>query len=147
MVIKTSITSFFVAGIIQGSIKEEEIHNQDYRQYIKDILKKRYPKANIQCSIELYPDSLTYSEAKQRVAFFDLMQKTGEADILIVYLPEASMGSAIEMWEAYRNKHVIIAISPLNVNWVVRFLSSEIIPDLTSFTTFVENGSLDKYVK
>ncbi len=140
-------TTFFVAGIIQGSHQKEKIHCQDYRIFIKDILKKYYPDSQIQCSIELYPDSLTYSEEKQRSAFFDLMRKTAAADILLVYLPEASMGSAIEMWESHREGHTIIAISPLDLNWVVRFLATEIVPDLDSFADFVKQGGLDKYIK
>ena len=139
--------SFFVAGIIQGSHTLEVIHNQDYRAFIKSLLKNRYPDAEIKCSIELYPDSLSYTPEQQRSAFFDLMYQTSQADILIVFLPQASMGSAIEMWESFRNQHTILVISPLTVNWVVRFLATEIIPDLSTFESFVNSGQLDQYVE
>ena len=60
-----------------------------------------------------------------------------EIDLLIAYVPEASMGTAVEMWEAWKNGAVIISISGMTRNWVVRYLSHRIYPDLESFKAAV----------
>ena len=46
------------------------------------------------------------------------------------------------MWEAWKNGAVIISISGMTRNWVVRYLSHQIYPDLESFKTAVKNGEL-----
>jgi len=65
-----------------------------------------------------------------------------EVDVLIAFVPEASMGTAIEMWEAWKNKAVVITISPLKVNWAVRFLSHAIYPDLLAFFAALDSGEI-----
>jgi hypothetical protein len=47
----------------------------------------------------------------------------GETDLLIAFVPEATMGTAIEMWEAARHGRVVVTISPLDLNWAVQFCS------------------------
>ena len=44
-------------------------------------------------------------------------------DLLIAYVPEASMGTAIEMWEAHQHARVVVTITPLSHNWVVQITS------------------------
>jgi len=56
----------------------------------------------------------------------------------ITYLPEASMGTAIEMWECYRNKVRIWTISPMKENWSVRFLSDKIFKSLDEFEKYLK---------
>lgn len=66
-----------------------------------------------------------------------------EVDVLIAFVPEASMGTAIEMWEAYKNAAVVLTISPLAVNWAVRFLSDMIYRDLPEFFAALESGEIN----
>ncbi|MCK5526056.1 MAG: hypothetical protein KAJ05_02850 [Candidatus Latescibacteria bacterium] len=134
---------FFIAGIIQGSISELEIHSQDYRIRIREMLKKHFPEAEVFCPVEHHPNSLYYAFEKGQRTFFDLMERAGEADVLVAFLPEASMGTAIEMWEAFQRGRVVLAVTPLRENWVVKFLADAVLDSLEGLETFITSGELD----
>ena len=134
---------FFIAGIIQGSISELEIHSQDYRIRIREMLKKHFPEAEVFCPVEHHPNSLYYAFEKGQRTFFDLMERAGEADVVVAFLPEASMGTAIEMWEAFQRGRVVLAVSPLRENWVVKFLADAVLDSLEGLETFITSGELD----
>lgn len=136
----------FLAGIIQGSIAEDRIHGQDYRSRLKSVLSKALPGAEVFCPIENHPNSLGYSFAKGRDVFMFLMKKAAEADVLLAFVPEASMGTAVEMWEAYNCGKLVIAISPLKKNWTVKFLSHKVLADMEEFERFAESGELAEMV-
>jgi hypothetical protein len=68
----------------------------------------------------------------------------GQVDVLVAYLPSASMGTAIEMWHAYRGHVPVYTISPLADNWVVQSLSDHVFPDVAAFVTFVVDGGLSR---
>ncbi|NQT53023.1 hypothetical protein HQ576_13280, partial [bacterium] len=55
---------------------------------------------------------------------------------------EASMGTAIEMWRAHGEGKLVVTLSPLDLNWVVRFLSTVLLPDVAAFEAFVRSGEL-----
>ena len=55
------------------------------------------------------------------------------ADVLVAYVPEASMGTAIEMWQAFKAGAHVFTISPLAENWVVKFLSQRVFATLDEF--------------
>ena len=63
-----------------------------------------------------------------------------EIDVLVAFVPEASMGTAIEMWEAHQHGAAVITISPLRHNWAVKFLSHAIYADLAAFEAAVRSG-------
>ena len=134
---------FFIAGIIQGSISELEIHSQDYRIRIREMLKNHFPEAEVFCPVEHHPNSLYYAFEKGQRTFFDLMERAGEADVLVAFLPEASMGTAIEMWEAFQRGRVVLAVTPLRENWVVKFLADAVLDSLEGLETFITSGELD----
>ena len=138
---------FFIAGIIQGSISELEIHSQEYRIRIREMLKKHFPGAGVFCPIEHHPNSLHYAFEKGQRTFFDLMARAGEADVLVAFLPEASMGTAIEMWEAFQHGRVVLAISPLKENWVVKFLTDAVVNSLEDLEDFITSGELDMLIE
>ena len=52
------------------------------------------------------------------------------------------MGTAVEMWEAHRAGATILAITPLEHNWVVRFLSHHVFRDLEEFEVSIRSGEL-----
>ena len=70
----------------------------------------------------------------------------GEVDAVIAFVPEASMGTAIEIWEAHQNGHAVITISPLSKNWAIRFLSDLIYPNLGSFLVGLESGEVERAI-
>jgi hypothetical protein len=138
------MASFFVAGIIQGSRCDRSIHSQSYRDEIVGFLRQTFPDDEVYCPIENYPNSLAFDEATARATFFGLMERAAEADVVIAFCPEASMGTAIEMWQAFQAGVPLITISPMAANWVVKHLSSVVLPDLDAFRAWVVGGGFDK---
>ena len=107
----------------------------------------RYPEVEVFCPFELHPNSVNYDEAMGRQTLLDEAAQAAAADALIAYVPEASMGTAIEMWQAYQAGKPVWTISPLSANWVIRFLSTRVFPDLDAFLQFVRSGGLDDLIK
>jgi len=71
-----------------------------------------------------------------------LIEEVGRADIVVAYLSQASMGTAIEMWRAYEKGVPVLTISALAENWVVNFLSTRVFPTMDEFAVFIEQGGL-----
>ncbi|MCF0234768.1 MAG: hypothetical protein HUK22_07315 [Thermoguttaceae bacterium] len=134
---------FFIAGIMQGSIVEASLHSQNYREDIRAKLAEAFPDAEIYDPLAANQNSLFYTFDFGKNVFLNHNVMCGsEIDVLIAYLPEASMGTAVEIWEAWKNGAIIIVISPLAENWVVKFLSSAIYPDLPTFFAAVKSREL-----
>ena len=89
----------FIAGIMQGSHAKAAIHDQDYRGRIDALLRIAFPEAEIYDPRANHKKSLGYKETTGREVFFGHNFMCREMDVLLAYLPEASMGTAIEMWE------------------------------------------------
>lgn len=138
---------FFLSGIIQGSLSGKDIHKQDYRKEIKELLKKHFPGVHVYCPVENYPGSPDFDDIKGKGTFFNLMQKASEVDVLVAFLPEASMGTAIEMWEAHKRENMVLCISPLKNNWVVKYLSTAVFGDIAEFENYIRAGRLNKLLE
>lgn len=137
-----TVTNIFLAGIIQGSIADAAIHDQDYRARIKAIIADALPEAAVYCPVENHPASLDYDDDQGRRVFEQHVWMARDSDLVVAYLPSASMGTAIEMWEAHRKGTPIVAITPLAVNWVVRFLCDLVVADLEEFEAAARDGRL-----
>ena len=133
------IRSFFLAGIIQGSKKGNILHNQDYRQEIKDILKEYFPDAKIIDPVNIHPNSVGYDYSAGESVFHESIKQATHCDCLVAYLPEASMGTAVEMWECYKKKIPVWTITPMKENWSIKFLSTEIFESLEEFERFLKS--------
>lgn len=138
--------SFFLAGIIQGSIASEAVHCQDYRREIKEIIERCVPGARVYCPFENHPESLAYDDARARRVFFDHIQMAAQADCLVTYLPEASMGTAVEMYAAMEAGRAVVTVSPLTSNWTIKFLSDVILPDTAELARFASSGELAAFL-
>jgi len=136
------IRSFFLAGIIQGSKKGKTLHNQDYRQEIKDILKKYFPDAKIIDPVNIHPNSVGYDYSRGESVFHESIKQATHCDCLVAYLPEASMGTAVEMWECYKKRIPVWTITPMKENWSIKFLSTEIFESLEEFERFLKSEVL-----
>lgn len=141
------MTKFFLAGIIQGSIREEAIHPQDYRAHIKEMLLRQVRDADVYCPIERHPDSLGYDDERGREVFFGHVERAAASDVLVAFLPEASMGTGIEMWEAHRRGCIVLTVTPMLANWAVKFLSTRVFADLDAFEKFVSSGELARLIE
>ena len=139
---------FFIAGIMQGSRIEAVCHDQNYRSILTDRLRKFFPNATVYDPYANHQESLNYSFESGRQVFLTHNKMCGaETDALIAFLPEASMGTAIEMWEAWKNGAAIISISPMVENWVVKFLSDAIYPSLNEFNFALETGEISSILE
>ena len=137
----------FLAGIIQGSRDRDGIHPQDYRTRLKEVLRRHHPDVRIYCPVEHHPKSLGYEERKGREVFFDHLEMAASCDVLVAFVPEASMGTALEMWEAYRNGRVVLTVSPLLTNWTVKFLSTHVVRDIDELDAFLAEGGLTRLLE
>ena len=127
---------------MQGSHLAATIHNQDYRGRIKRLLAQHFPLAEIYDPLADHSDSLAYDDQRGRTVFFHHNHLCREVDVVLAFVPEASMGTAIEMWEAYRHGRAVIAVSPLKHNWAVKFLSHELYADLDELEGALAGGQL-----
>ena len=137
----------FIAGVMQGSRLDNQIHEQDYRLRIVQALRAHVPGARITDPWALEPESVSYDADLARKTFLKNTALAGEADLLIAYLPHASMGTAIELWTAFQNHAYIVAVTPLQHNWVVQITANEVLPDLESLLAYIESGQLSEEVK
>jgi len=137
---------FFVAGIMQGSKATKGIHAQDYRQQICQLIRQHFPEAEIYDPLAEHRNSVDYEAAFGREVFFRHNRMCREVDVLVAYLPEASMGTAIEMWEAFQHGAAVISISPLRTNWTVCFLSHAIYDDMEQFARGLQSGEVARVI-
>ena len=137
----------FIGGIMQGSRRENTIDTQDYRQIIGQCLRSYLSNVEAIDPFELHPNSVAYDTAEARRTLIALAQTAAQSDAVVVFVPEASMGTALEMWEAYRGGKPIFAISPLAYNWVVRCLATRIFADIEEFCAFVASGDFERSLR
>jgi hypothetical protein len=136
----------FIGGIMQGSRLDRFIDDQDYRRVIAEAIHARHPEVEVVDPNELHPDGVDYGDEQAKETLLQLFELAGQADLVVAYAPEASMGTAIEMWQAFQAGAPVVAISPMEANWVVRHLSTAILPDLDAFCSWVAGGGLDKLI-
>lgn len=137
---------FFLAGIMQGSHAEALLHDQEYRTWIRRLVETHFPQADVYDPLANHSGSLGYDDAKGRDVFFNHNRMCREVDVLLAFVPEASMGTAIEMWEAYQHGAAVITVSPLRHNWAVKFLSHAVYADLAEFEAAVVCGDVARRV-
>jgi len=136
----------FIGGIMQGSIREMAVHDQDYRDVIAGIVRRYYPEVAIVDPRALHPDSVHYGREEAIDTFLAMLDEAAAADVLIAYLPEASLGTALEIWRAYEAGKPVLVISPMASNWMLWATATRVLPDLTAFETYVAGGGLEPYL-
>lgn len=132
----------FLAGIIQGSKVEAEIHSQDWRGPIRGLLAKHLPDAQVYCHYSEHPNSITYDLPEIHATFEDGLARARACDVLLAFLPSASMGTGIEMHEAARAGAVVLTVTPMSANWVVRAYSDRVFPDIAALEAFLAGEEL-----
>ena len=132
-------SSYFLSGVMQGAKADgdgvEGTMNQDYRGQMKEAILAADAAATViepwdlvgKVCKELHPEGTPWSDmfkddAHVRMAFGTCVDAAAEADVLISYLPEASMGSAIEIYKARSAGKKILVVAPGSMagNWTVR---------------------------
>ena len=137
---------FFIAGIMQGSHTGAMMHDQDYRQRITKLIATHFVGADVYDPLAKHAGSIDYDKATGREVFFHHNRMCREIDVLLAFVPEASMGTAIEMWEAHQHGAAVVTISPLKHNWAVKFLSHVLYEDEAAFVDALESGELTRRI-
>lgn len=137
----------FLAGIMQGSHTGEVLHNQDYRARLRALLESHLPGAQVYDPLADHQQSIDYDDDKGRRVFMEHNRMCGEVDVVVAFVPEASMGTAVEMWEAHRHGRIVVTISPLKHNWAVKFLSDILFPDIERFEEELTSGRLRREIE
>jgi len=128
----------FIAGVIQGSCKGKDIHSQDYRGRLKALLQKAFPDHEVYCPVENHPNSVEYPLEEVISTFTYHVELVKESDLVVAYLPTASMGTAVELWEAYKKGVKAWVITPMKENWVVRITASEVFESIEELEGYLE---------
>jgi hypothetical protein len=136
---------FYLAGVMRGSETDSKTFvNQNYRSTLKKLIEEYFPNSEIydplgQCDIKK-SNSNTFQESRK--VYFEEAAEVKNCDVLIAFLPEASMGVAIEMWQAYFHNVYIITISKMIENWTIKFLSDLVVGDLYQFDFLLNDGTI-----
>jgi len=138
---------FFLAGIMQGSHLGAVLHNQDYRSRLKALVLEHFPGSEVYDPLADHGQSLEYNDDTGRQVFYHHNRMCREVDVVIAMVPEASMGTAIEMWEAHEHgRAVVLAISPLVHNWAIKFCSHAVFKDVEEFEAAVRGGQVNRLI-
>lgn len=139
---------FFLAGIMQGSHLGAVIHHQGYRERLRASLAAHFPDAEVYDPLADHRESIEYDQATGRQVFYGHNRMCREVDVIVAFVPEASMGTAIEMWEAYEHgRGAVLAISPLAHNWAIRFCSHAVYEDLEAFEAALAAGDVQRRIE
>lgn len=137
----------FLAGIMQGSFREMELHSQEYRTRLKEMLERYVPESEVYDPFAKHTDSVNYSDELGRKVFLGHNYLCREMDVILAFIPEASMGTAVEIWEGNQHGAAVISVTPLKKNWAVKFLSHFIYETLDELETDVRSGRFVELVK
>ncbi|KAJ5077122.1 2'-deoxynucleoside 5'-phosphate n-hydrolase 1 [Anaeramoeba ignava] len=140
------MTSYFIAGIMQGSILTSEIHPQEYRDFTKKLILKYDPEAIVYDPFDDFKESNVEIETIQKI-FEGNVEKAKNCDIVIAYIPKASMGTAIEIFEAKKNGKIVLVVSELVKNWVVRLYSDQIFPNFDKLENYLKEKAEERNKK
>jgi hypothetical protein len=122
---------------MQASLPGKGIVDQSYRNAIGAALLAKWPELDVIDPLVLHPNSVEYDDEAARETLFALVTLVSSCDLVIAYVPQASMGTALEMNAAYEARVPVIAISPLRENWVIRALSTRVFADLGAFGDYL----------
>lgn len=155
--LKTARPAVFIAGTMQGSRRGADQLSQGYRESIRHLVLKHFPEADVRCPAQHMQAKLAGDEVAIRQAhgalvpgstidtetlsdplrgltgiFHELVDLAAGSDLCIAWLPdhEASMGTAVEMFAAFRAGVPVIAVTEMCQNLAVLSCSRHILPDL-----------------
>lgn len=132
----------FLAGIIQGSLRSLEVHGQDWREVAAAAFARHVPEADVYDHFAAHPQGISYDLAAIRRTIEEGNEAARTSDVVVAWVPEASMGTALEIYLAFKAGAVVLAVSPMAANWVLRAYTHRIFPDLEALARFLETGGL-----
>jgi hypothetical protein len=134
----------FLAGIIQGSLADPTIHAQDWRGPVTALLAEHLPEARVYDHFAKHPGGIDYDLPRIRATLAEGNAACAASDVVICWLPEASMGTANEMFLAWEAERLVLTVTPMAPNWVIRAYSDHIFEDLEALEAFVAGGGVQR---
>ena len=150
---------FFLSGVMQGKTASGDgvagTVPQDYRKEMSDAIRAADGTAQViepwdivgALCTELYPEGTPQSEmfredAHVKRAFGTVVEAAAAADVVISYLPEASMGSAVEIYAAHAAGKTILAVAPgtMAQNWVVRSYAERVFSSIDELRAWLQSN-------
>ena len=132
---------------MQGSHVRALVHDQTYRTTFRDLVQEHWPHAEVYDPFANHSTSVAYDIRHAREVFTKHVDMCGEFDLVIAFVPEASMGTAIEMWEAHTHGRTVITVTPLIHNWVVQLASDAVFQNLEEFTHALHTNVIDSILE
>lgn len=149
-------SSYFLSGVMQGKSASgdgvEGTVNQDYRAEMKAAILAADATARVvepwdlvaEKVKKIYPEGTQQSEMFKhdihvRQCFQVCVDAAASSDVVISYLPEASMGSAVELSAAFAKGKTIVVIAPGSMagNWVVRSYANVVLASLEELAAWL----------
>ena len=82
-----SLMRFFIAGIMQGSLIPAELHAQNYRRQIEQLLLATFDDAEVYDPLANHNQSIDYDDDTGRDTFFSHNRMCREVDCLVALRP------------------------------------------------------------
>lgn len=131
----------FIGGIMQGSYQANVMADQGYREAIGDALRRRWAEeVEVVDPLLLHPEGLVYGDDSARRTLLEMAALAAQCDLVVAYLPTASMGTALEVYSAYLAGVPVVAVSPMQHNWVLRAFAGRIYADLPAFLAAIQRA-------
>lgn len=136
----------FLSGIISGSLTDKQIHQQSYRDQLRAIFHECLPDAEILCPWDMHPNAINFGPDLACKALVAEVEAAASSDLVVAYIPQASMGTAMEIWEAHKRGVPVLAITPLTQNWSILLAATRTFPTIAAFGEFARSGGLADFV-
>ena len=151
-------TSYFLSGVMGGSggggasLAGIAVESQDYRALMRGAILAADPSATIvdpaivvpAMAPGLHPPSTPEVEwwsadVCVRQAFEACVDLAARSDVIISYLPTASMGSAVELHAARQAGRLVLVVAPgkMRGNWVVRSYADHVFEDVRALEVWL----------
>ena len=143
-------SSFFLSGVMGGSgggasnLAGVAVESQSYRARIREAILSADPSATVvdpaeivaARAPELHPVGGAVdwaSDAAVATMFGECVDLAARCDVVVSYLPMASMGSAVELHAARARGRLVLVVAPgekMRSNWVIRAYADRVFEDI-----------------
>ena len=154
--------SYFLSGVMQGARASGDgfagVVSQDYRAEIKAAVLAADGEARVidpwelikPLAAELYPagtarDEMFHEAAHVQRGLALVTDAAADADVVVSYLPEASMGSALELHAARAKRRLVYVVAPGKMarNWVVVSHADRIFESIEQLAGWLRGGGAE----
>ena len=157
-------SSFFLSGVMGGSgggasnLAGVAVESQSYRARIRDAILSADPSATVvdpaeivaARAPELHPVGGAVDWASDEAVatmFGECVDLAARCDVVVSYLPMASMGSAVELHAARARGRLVLVVAPgekMRSNWVIRAYADRVFEDIDGLGRWLSQHRKDR---